>query len=288
MNPSERFSLKALPHGEITILANEENETFHVGLGYRESELLYVEQWNLTKNWEKTHELNPMIVWDIGLGAAFNCGAILDSWKKTDTGHLHLISFDQTLEPLLTAIHAHQQNKNHFPHLSGFDWDKILNDKGFSFSDGKKSLRWDWILGDFTQWVKSSESEKTPAPDFILFDAYSPQKNWDMWTLSLFSSLYKLSAHKECMLSTYSRANGLRTTLLLAGFYVGYGCALGNKEDTTIAATELSSLEKPLPKKWLETIRKSHKSQPHVGTEAGFAPISDEYFSQLEKHPQFN
>jgi hypothetical protein len=69
---------------------------------------------------------------------------------------------------------------------------------------------------------------------------------------------------------------------------VGYGCALGNKEDTTIAATQLESLEKPLPKKWLETIRKSHKSQPHVAAEAGFSPITDEYFSQLEKHPQFN
>jgi tRNA U34 5-methylaminomethyl-2-thiouridine-forming methyltransferase MnmC len=64
-----------------------------------------------------------------------------------------------------------------------------------------------------------------------MFDAFSPATNPEMWTLPLFTNLFKLlDPERPCAMPTYSRSTLLRTTLLLAGFFVGVGHATGEKE----------------------------------------------------------
>ena len=54
----------------------------------------------------------------------------------------------------------------------------------------------------------------------------------------------------------------MRVTLLLAGFFVGYGRNTGAKNDTTVAAARLEELERPLDQRWLERLSRSHKKTP--------------------------
>src|ERR1700759_225602 len=98
-------------------------------------------------------------------------------------------------------------------------------------------------LGDFPEMLRNAEVLAWAAPHAILFDAFSPAKNPAMWTAELFANLFRcLDPKRACAMPTYSRSTMLRVTLLLAGFFVGVGHATGEKEETTIAANQLSLL----------------------------------------------
>lgn len=125
-------------------------------------------------------------------------------------------------------------------------------------------------------------------PHAILFDAFSPAKNPAMWTLPLFTNLFQLlDPQRPCALTTYSRSTILRVTLLLAGFFVGAGRATGLKEETTIAANDLSLIAEPLDRRWLERARRSHSAEPLMEPVYRIAPLSAKCWEQLQAHPQF-
>ena len=127
-----------------------------------------------------------------------------------------------------------------------------------------------------------------PPPHVILFDAFSPAKNPAMWTLPLFTNLFQLlDPQRPCALPTYSRSTILRVTLLLAGFFVGVGHATGKKEETTIAANDLSLIFEPLDLRWLDRARRSHSAEPMIEAIYKIAPLSPENWKRLQAHPQF-
>jgi hypothetical protein len=79
----------------------------------------------------------------------------------------------------------------------------------------------------------------------------------------------------------------LRTTLLLAGFFVGVGHATGSKEETTVAANTLELISEPLNARWLERALRSDSAEPlnlPVYTRAPLAPATKK---SLLHHPQF-
>jgi hypothetical protein len=78
-----------------------------------------------------------------------------------------------------------------------------------------------------------------------------------------------------------------RTTLLLAGWFVGAGHATGEKEETTIASTRLDLLAEPLPAAWLERVRRSTSAEPLEQAEYRQAPLSAPNWERLNRHPQF-
>jgi hypothetical protein len=121
-----------------------------------------------------------------------------------------------------------------------------------------------------------------------LFDAYSPAKNPAMWTLPLFTDLFRLlDPQRPCALPTYSRSTILRVTLLLAGFFVGVGHATGLKEETTLAANTLDLIAEPLNARWLERARRSHSAEPLREPVYSRAPLSPPTVEKLRHHPQF-
>ena len=136
--------------------------------------------------------------------------------------------------------------------------------------------------------LQRAESE-TGAPHAVLFDAFSPAKNPAMWTLPLFTNLFRrLEPQRPCALPTYSRSTSTRVTLLLAGFFVGVGHATGEKEETTIAANTLKLLTEPLDRRWLERARRSHSAEPMIEAIYRIAPLTAESWEKLKAHPQFS
>jgi hypothetical protein len=130
--------------------------------------------------------------------------------------------------------------------------------------------------------------DATPAPHAILFDAFSPAKNPAMWTLPLFTNLFRLlDPARSCALTTYSRSTMLRVTLLLAGFFVGCGVPTGLKEETTVAANTLELIDAPLDRKWLERARRSDSAEPLHQAVYRRARLSAESWERVRAHPQF-
>ncbi len=289
MQTNSGYQLVRLNNGICSVRSLADAETFHPVVGpVAEAEALYVNQLRLRHRLQA--HTGEFVIWDVGLGAAANALTILRATKNI-AGKIRLVSFDHTLEPLEFAL----KNAEALGYFGGYEkyLQEFLRAHRVKFQDGPQSVNWELQLGDFPNFLsnfrlKIQNSKLVLAPHAILFDAFSPAKNPAMWTLPLFKDLFQqLDPQRPCALPTYSRSTILRATLLLAGFFVGVGHATGEKEETTIAANNLSLIAEPLDRRWLERAKRSHRAEPLIENVYRIAPLSSESWKKLQAHPQF-
>ena len=284
MSEPARYRLVELKNGVHSVHSVAHAETFHPVVGpVAEAEALYVRQLRLPERLRQ-HQ-GEFVVWDVGLGAAANVLTVLRATLDIPAA-LRVVSFDHTLEPLDFAL-RHAEALGYF---SGYieATTELLRARHIQFQHGSQSIQWEFHLGDFPTLLASPAAQTLPAPHAILFDAYSPAKNPAMWTLPLFTNLFRrLDPARPCALPTYSRSTLLRVSLLLAGFYVGAGHATGEKDETTIAANTLTLIDEPLDARWLRRVRKSTSAEPLHQPIYRQAPLSDDTWEKLQNHPQF-
>jgi tRNA U34 5-methylaminomethyl-2-thiouridine-forming methyltransferase MnmC len=280
-----RYQLVRLNNGICSVRSLADAETFHPVVGpVAEAEALYVNQLKLHERLQ--NHSGEFVIWDVGLGAAANALTVLRATREISC-NIRLVSFDHTLEPLEFAL-KHTAELGYF---GGYEnrLKEFLCGHRVTFQDGPQTVNWEFHHGDFPTLLKSEITNlKFQKPHAILFDAYSPARNPAMWTLPLFTNLFQLLDPKRpCALPTYSRSTILRVTLLLAGFFVGVGHATGEKEETTIAANDLSLIAEPLDRRWLERARRSHSAEPMMEPVYHTLPLSTESWNKLQAHPQF-
>lgn len=284
MTDTPNYQLVRLKNGEWSIRSVREGETFHPVIGpAAEADALYVRQLKLAKRMRA--EPDVFVVWDVGLGGGANVLTVLDRTRGAGSA-LHIVSFDHTLEPLRFA----RQHAEKLGYFAGFEDQvtQLLEQRSITFSDGTRRVRWEIQEGDFPTRMINSRSGELPSPHAILFDAYSPARNPAMWTLPLFQGLFRhLRADRPCVLPTYSRSTLLRTTLLLARFYVGVGHATGEKEETTIAGNAPELIDEPLGIDWLKRARASTSAEPLIEPRYRQSPLTSASLNQLLEHPQF-
>jgi tRNA U34 5-methylaminomethyl-2-thiouridine-forming methyltransferase MnmC len=278
------YKLVRVAGGAHSIHSLAHGETFHPVIGpVAEAEALYVRQLGLRERL-KTH-VGEFVVWDVGLGAAANALTVLRAANDSPCS-IRLVSFDYTIEPLQFALH-HAAELGYFSsyetHL-----EELLRAHRVQFFDGAQAVDWELHLGDFPALLTQPLAQTIPKPHAILFDAFSPAKNPAMWTLPLFTKLFRLlDPQRPCALPTYSRSTIMRVTLLLAGFFVGVGHATGEKEETTIAANTLKLIEQPLDRRWLDRAHRSHSAEPLHDEVYRIGPLTPESWAKLQAHPQF-
>ena len=276
----ENFELVQLKNGVMSLRALQPRETFHPGVGpAEEAEILHVNQHRLL---ERAMASESFILWDVGLGAAANAIAALralESMLRPKHG-VRVLSFDKTLSPLQFAL----ENAEALKYPIGFETHirKLLDKGSVEVSPG---LIWELDLGDFSR----AQGLGREAPDSIFYDPYSPVSNPEMWTLPNFTRLYQqLDPEKLCLVSTYTRSTQIRVSLLLAGFSVGIGCLVHEKDETTICSNRLEALERPLDRVWLEKrVSVSHNAAPLRANSYQVAPIGEADYEALKKLPQF-
>jgi tRNA U34 5-methylaminomethyl-2-thiouridine-forming methyltransferase MnmC len=278
------YQLVRLNNGICSVRSLADDETFHPVIGpVAEAEALYVNQLKLRERLQ--NHSGDFVIWDVGLGAAANALTVLRATRDIAC-QIRLVSFDHTIEPLEFAL----ENAKALGYFGGYEnhLKNFLRAHQVTFQDGGQSVNWELRLGDFPLLLSQSATKNFPKPHAILFDAYSPAKNPAMWTLPLFTNLFQLlDPQRPCALPTYSRSTILRVTLLLAGFFVGVGHATGEKEETTIAANDLSLIAEPLDLRWLDRAHRSHRAEPMTEAIYKIAPLSDESWKKLQAHPQF-
>jgi hypothetical protein len=281
------YQLATLANGGKTLFSTSYGEKMHPGLGPQaEAELLYVRQLKICERLQKSE--GEFVIWDIGLGGAANAIAALKALRDI-SGHLRLISFDNTSEPLQFALN----NAVELNYPVGYEepMSQLLRWPCVEFQNGVLQVRWEFYAEDFPAWLKSkiqNPKSKIPAPHVIFYDAFSPAKNPAMWTLPVFENLFRaLDPARPCALTTYSRSTLLRATLLLAGFFVGAGTATGTKEETTVAANDLSLIAEPLGQRWLERAMRSDSAEPLREPVYTRGRLSMATLEKLRAHPQF-
>jgi tRNA U34 5-methylaminomethyl-2-thiouridine-forming methyltransferase MnmC len=279
------YQLVRLANGVHSIRSQAEHETFHPVVGpAEEARQLYVEQLRLPEKISAAGR--EFVLWDVGLGAAANVLTLLEASTGAHAT-IRILSFDHTLKPLGFAIQHASELVYPLPFVG--ELNALFTKQQVHFTRGRLDITWDVQVADFPSLAQLPTAQQWPKPDAILFDAFSPAKNPAMWTLPLFQRIFSLlDPQRPCAMPTYSRSTMLRVTLLLAGFFVGAGRAIAEKEETTIAGNDLSLIERPLGAEWLKRARNSTCAEPLREPAYRRERLSEESWDALNQHPQFS
>ena len=268
------------PNGTCSIGCHDVGEVMHPIVGpVAEAESLYVKGLDLVA---RAGRMDRFCVWDIGMGAAANA-LVATRALLGATPNIEIISFDHTAGALRFAA----EHRDDFQYVADFipEINELLADRDIAFERDGTKVCWRFLEGDFLEELRA-RGNGLPKPDAVLFDAWSPLKNSGMWTVEVFRAIHE-ALEQSCSLATYSRATCVRSALLLAGFFVGKGGAVGAKEESTVAANDLTLLQDPLDAGWLEKLQRSHSGHPLSSDVFTQEPLTNELLEALRNHPQF-
>jgi queuine tRNA-ribosyltransferase len=243
-----------------------------------EARLLYVEQSRLLERLQSS-EAGPLVVWDVGLGAAANAMAAIlaveGSTAPVKTRNLTLVSFENDLDSLKLAL----DHVRWFKHLRHAAPRKLLSTG--RWTNSTPTIDWLLLHGDF-----AARKFDAPAPDIIFFDPFSFKVDSSLWTLAAFRELAQVCADKPVELYTYTFSTSVRAAMLAAGFYVAKGRGTGAKAETTIglsaSAATGSHAHELLGEEWLAKWRRSDAQAPY-----GSLALDTSWHDAVSEHPQF-
>lgn len=183
---------------------------------------------------ERLKELDEVVIWDVGLGAAHNSMAVIHEFLDKDfAGKIRIVSFENDTDPLKLAL----RNVHFFPHLHHAAPHELLKNNKWVSKNG--NIEWELIQGDF-----SKEFDGTIKPHVIFYDPFSIHTNVELWSEEAFGRIFEYCRGNEVQLLNYSASTAVRATLLAVGFTVGYGAMTGPKSSTTVAFNEAGLAKK--------------------------------------------
>lgn len=244
-----------------------------------EARSLYVEQSRLSERLRAPSNAPspaPLVIWDVGLGAAANAMAAIAAAQAPPAAArpLLLVSFENDLDSLELAL----DHVRWFEHLRHPGPRALLRSDSWTSKDGL--IEWRLMRGDF-----AACKARAPAPDVVFFDPFSFKTDSGLWTLNAFRELAALWVDQSVELFTYTYSTSVRAAMLAAQFYVAKGRATGPKAETTIGLTSRAAAavhdHELLGAEWLSKWRRSDAQMP-----LGAGPETD-WRAAIEGHPQF-
>jgi queuine tRNA-ribosyltransferase len=255
-------------------------EIMHLGTDpEQEARSLYVEQSRLVERLQ-VQAGEPLVVWDVGLGAAANAMAAILAAETLDAAGsmarpLLVVSFENDLDSLKLAL----DHPGWFKHLRHGAPRALL--AGERWINESAMIEWRLLRGDFA--VRKFDA---PSPDVIFFDPFSFRTDGALWTQTAFRELAQACVRKPVELFTYTYSTSVRAAMLAGGFYVAKGRGTGPKAETTICLSRAAAAEphnhELLGEEWLAKWQRSDARAP-FGSRAG----DESWREAVLTHPQF-
>jgi queuine tRNA-ribosyltransferase len=247
----------------------------------KEARELYVEQSHLGERLRENPTSEPLVLWDVGLGAAANATAAIECHERAmPVRPLSIFSFENDLDPLRLAL----EHESEFPYLRSASIRALLAGNRWQ-SEDHPGVEWRVVAGDFLQTMHI-----VPAPDLIFYDMFSTKTSASLWSAAAFRALFDVCAGRAVEVFTYTCSTANRAALLAAGFFVAKGRNAGEKLETTIALTpaalkgQIAKKRDLLGRDWLARWKRSAAKVPH--------DISSQQVRAFEEkitgHPQFS
>jgi queuine tRNA-ribosyltransferase len=284
------YEVHIAPEGFASIRHTASGEIMHSRTPpYDEARLLYIEQSGLSgrlrlTEGETPETAAPLVIWDVGLGAAANAMAAIRCHEEQAASGpvrpLCIVSFENDLDSLKLAL-SHI-DKFHYLRHSG---PSALVEDGEWQSRLHAGLRWVLVRGEFPATLADAPAP----PDLIFYDMFSSNSAAELWSLDVFRRIFEACVDGAAELFTYTCSTAIRAGLLGAGFHVAIGRGIGEKKETTIALTA-AALDRPgnlqrelLPADWLRRWMRSHAQFP-PGLPAG---EQESFAHRIRGHAQF-
>ncbi len=226
--------------GSITFWNAEMKEHYHTMAGARsEAQQKYSQPGQLDKRLTKGKVRILDICFGLGYNSLLACEQAVKHGAQLDITALELD------KGVVQAASQHLAEHN-----TCFDWKKCLStlhQKGhWEYEGCSITLLW----GDARHTVNSAHGPF----DLIWLDAFSTQRNSELWTIDFFKTLYPLLDAQGALL-TYCAAIPVRSAFLEVGFHVGETAAFGRERGGTIVTKRQELIERPLPERDLFLIK---------------------------------
>lgn len=227
----DRFAVRVSEHGYASVVHRASGEIMHAGLDPAvEAETLYVGQSHLAAR-IRTAAPTPLVIWDVGLGAAHNAMAVLACCSSAAADMqraVQLVSFEHDAGALRLAL----RHPGRFPHLDSKAPNHLLRFGRWRPKDDEIPFEWTLLEGDFLSLLTQA-----PVPDLIFYDPFSAKTDTAMWQLDAFERVFAMCGEHDTELFTYSASTAARAALLGAGFLLARGVPTGTRPETTLAMT---------------------------------------------------
>jgi queuine tRNA-ribosyltransferase len=239
--------------GALAMRSLEAGEVMHPGVGpLVEAEQLYVRQSRLSERLS-AGESQTLVVFDVGLGAGSNALAARAASERLpeSAARLELVSFERDLGALALALASGD--------AFGCRGEPAAAARALLARGAHETARTRWRLvrGDVLEALAREEAHAA----VMFWDPFSPRANPALWTVAAFAAARRC-AGPRCALYTYSASTATRLAMLLAGWAVGAGDAIGDKAETTAAAVTARDLARPLDRRWLTRLARSDVPLP--------------------------
>ncbi len=247
-----------LPNGLRAIRERASGEVMHPGDGPRvEAESVYVAPSRLGERLREGGD-EALVLYDVGLGAATNA---ITAWKVSEAQsstarRLEIVSFEHDLDALRLALHPDNADALGLTRDGAYEAASALLQYGHH--ETPRTL-WRLVLGDFRATLARMPEAYA---DVVYWDLYSPRTAPAVWTVSMFEAVRRGCA-EGATLHTYSASTSTRSGLLLGGFAVGVGERTGSRDETTMAATRVGDLTRPLGATWFGRLMRSSVPFPN-------------------------
>lgn len=270
-----------LPNGIRAVRERACGEVMHPGSGpLVEAESVYVTPSRLGT---RLQERGPtLVLFDVGLGAATNA---ITAWQVSEalplsSRRLEIVSFDHNLDALALALEPENAD------ALGLTKEGANAHAAASalLAEGRHETPrtlWRLCLGDFPSVLAGLPDASA---DIVFWDLYSVKTAPDLWTTSMFKALRRV-CRDGATLHTYSASTSTRSGFLLGGFAVGVGERTGSRDETTVAATNVADLARPIGASFLE--RLSRSSVPFPNDVPSDASARAEAMARVRACPQF-
>ncbi|MEO7793208.1 MAG: tRNA guanosine(34) transglycosylase Tgt [Thermoanaerobaculia bacterium] len=287
------YAVHLSPAGFASIRHVASGETMHARTPpMDEARSLYVQQSGLRErlrlgDGEDMADAAPLVVWDVGLGAAANAMAAIQCYEEAASSTvvggvrgLRIVSFESDLDPLRLAL----RNQRHFPYLRHGGPATLLA-RGEWTSRSHAGLEWGLLDGDFAETMARAPF----APDLVYYDLFSGSTHPEAWTLANFERLHAACMGKAVELFTYTASTAARVAMLGAGFWVAKGRPTDGRPESTIALTAAAvdpiagSRHDLLGSEWLERWGRSQARFPSDVLADRQAAVA----RRILDHPQF-
>lgn len=236
----------------ITFWNEDYKEHYHTPAGARlEAEEKYIVPSRLRERLERGN----VALLDVCFGLGYNSLCALNLTEQDTPSTLSVTALEMDRRVVGAAARNIQSLET-----DTFDWKKTLEElyaNGASRLTDHGSLNLLW--GD----ARHTTTQLAPATyDLVFLDAFSTQRNSELWTVDFFRKL-KAVMKPEAVLLTYCAAIPVRSGLMEAGFFVGETDPVGRKRGGTIAALRAEDIEIPLPDHEIIMIRETTRGLPY-------------------------